>query len=231
MMPSPTSEANMRVDLFGTVHKGLRSKLFDTSVEIGRTDFGSPAETAVAVKAYRRTVGFLREHHAHESTFIEPVLHARAAALARTVRDEHEAIEAILDRMDAAFVEIESSSGDARFAIARRAVALYEDFLAAYLPHMRHEETAIQAALWEHCTDDELAALRGRLQGSIPPPRFAEWLEIMLPAMNLDERAGMLGGMKAGAPPPAFRAAVDVAKRVLGQSAWSALAARVPFEA
>jgi hypothetical protein len=53
----------------------------------------------------------------------------------------------------------------------------------------------------------------------------------MLPAMNVEERAGMLGGMKAGAPPPAFRAAVDVAKRVLGQSAWSAVSARAALEA
>jgi hypothetical protein len=66
-------------------------------------------------------------------------------------------------------------------------------------------------------------ALRGRLQGSIPPARFGEWLEILLPALNHDERTGVLKGIKAAAPPPAFAAATAIASRVLGPAAWSAV--------
>jgi hypothetical protein len=69
--------------------------------------------------------------------------------------------------------------------------------------------------------------MRGRLQASIPPPRFGEWMEIMLPAMNIDERTGMLAGMKANAPPPVFDAVSAVAARVLGTAAWDALRARL----
>src|SRR2546423_126719 len=101
-----------RVDLYGTVHKALRTRLFDTSVELARVDFGAPAEVGVALAAYRRTTGLLRQHH----------------------------------------------------------------------------------------------------------------------AMNLDERAAMVGGIKMGAPPQAFRAAADVAMRVLGRSAWSAVCTRAQIE-
>ena len=213
----------MRVDLYGTVHKALRSRLFDTSVELSRADFVDPSELRVAVSAYRRTFDFLREHHRHEHTFLEPALASQAPAVVRLTHEQHEAIEAKMARLDACVSELESSSSP---EVGRRLVALYEDFLADYLAHMRHEETAMLDAFWAHFTDEELMALRGRVQGSIPPPRFGEWLEIMLPAMNLDERAAMLGGMKKAAPPPAFASAVEIATRVLGQSGWSAIKTR-----
>jgi hypothetical protein len=213
----------MRVDLYATVHKALRSRLFDTSVELSRTDFGDPSELRVAISAYRRTFEFLREHHRHEHTFLEPALASHAPAVVRATHEQHDAVEAKMARLDACVGELESSSSP---ELGRRLVALYEDFLADYLAHMRHEETAMQDAFSKHFTDDELIALRARVQGSIPPPRFGEWLEIMLPAMNLDERAAMLGGMKKAAPPPAFHSAIEIAMRVLGQSGWSAVKSR-----
>jgi len=82
-------------------------------------------------------------------------------------------------------------------------------------------------ALWEHYSDQELGLVRGQVQGSIPPARFGEWMEIMLPAMNLDERVGMLGGMKANAPPPVFAAVSAIAARVLGTTNWDALRAQL----
>jgi hypothetical protein len=128
--------------------------------------------------------------------------------------------------MDDAAQRIERAAEGERAAAGRSLVALYEGFLAAYLAHMRHEETVMHEAFWASCTDDEIHALRGRIQGSMPPARFGEWLEIIFPAINLDERAGMLGGMKMSAPEPAFRAAAAIAERVLGRSAWAAVRAR-----
>jgi hypothetical protein len=216
----------MRVDLYGPVHKALRSTLFDLSVELARCDFSDAPARRIALETYRRTFGFLREHHQHEDSILLPLLAARAPDACATNRAEHEAMDKTLAELDAAVGEIERAKDADRAAAGRRLVALYDGFLADYLAHMRHEETVLQAAFWATCTDEELGALRGRIQGSIAPARFGEWLEIMLPAMNVDERSGMLRGMKLGAPEPAFRAAAEIASRVLGPSAWAVVRER-----
>jgi hypothetical protein len=94
--------------------------------------------------------------------------------------------------------------------------------------HMSCEETEVNETLWAHYTDDELADIRGRLQGSIPPPRFAEWFALMVPAMNLQERIGVLTGMKLNAPPPVFEAMSGVAKEAIGEEAWAQVAGALP---
>ena len=48
-------------------------------------------------------------------------------------------------------------------------------------------------------------ALEGAIIASIPPDEMASSLAVMLPAMNLDDRATMLGGMRQGAPAEVLR--------------------------
>lgn len=205
-----------RVDVYVTVHKGLRACLFDTSVELARCDFANRADLGVALDAYRRTVAFLREHHAHEDEHLEPSLKPLPPEILATVTQQHAAADAALAELDL----LAAAPGPAL-------LARYQRFLPEYLHHMQQEETVVMPALWAHYSDDELGAIRGRVQGAIPPARFADWMELMLPAMNLDERAGMLGGMKAHAPPPVFETAAAVAARVLGTAGWDAVRARL----
>jgi hypothetical protein len=213
-----------RVDLYTTVHKGLRTRLFDLCVELARCDFANRSEVGVALAAFRRTVGFLHEHHAHEDNHIEPAVAAASAEIAATVGRQHAAVVASIEELERLAAGAEGP--DARAAGAALH-ARYQKFLVEYLEHMQVEETVVMPALWARYSDPELGALRGRLQGSIPPARFVEWMEIILPAMNLDERAGMLGEMKAHAPPPVFDAVSGVAGRVLGTAGWDALRARL----
>ncbi len=206
-----------RVDLYVTVHKGLRARLFDTCIELARCDFGSASDARAALDAYRRTVGFLHEHHEHEDTHVATLIAPLPGELLASITQQHEAVDASIAELDA----LADAGGGAPL------VARFQRFLVEYLAHMQHEETVVLPALWARYSDDELAAVRGRVQGSIPPARFMEWMELMLPALNLDERAGMLGGMKAAAPPPVFEAASAVAARVLGTARWSAVQARL----
>jgi hypothetical protein len=216
----------MRADLYGPVHKGLRSVLFDLSVELARSDFANAGEAEVALSACKRAVDFLRVHHEHEETLAQPMLASRAPDVVAATHAQHETIDVAIAELEAIAREVGRADGAARAAAGQRLVGAYDRFLVDYLAHMRHEETAMQEAFWRHFTDEELGALQVKIQGAIPPARLAEFLAIMLPAMNFGERARVLGVMKANAPEPAFRAAKDVAARVLGQSAWDALRAQ-----
>jgi hypothetical protein len=220
----------MRIDIFGPVHKALRTGLFNVCVELGRCDFENPQELRIALDAQRRTLGYLREHHGLEESFVEPLVRAAAPDVAALNDAQHRAAAVAIDELEWLAAAIESAPADERGDAGRRLVERHDAFLVDYLAHLRHEETAVNEALWARFSDDELAAMRGRLQASIDPARFLEWLEILLPAMNLDERCAMLGGMKRAAPAAAFAAATRVAAAILGSAGWEAVRARAGFD-
>lgn len=215
-----------RVELFAPLHKVLRCMLADSARTLGNTDFVDDADTRSALAFVRERLAFLREHAGHEDTFIIPELRKRAPAVLEQMTSAHVEHEHDIAALETALAEIESASGLARVGRAVAAYGQMNRFIAHYLLHLDHEETVIQGALWEHFTDEELVALRGRLQGSIPPPRFAEWLRHWLPVLHVTEIAGMLSGMKAAAPPEAFARIADLARSVLGEDRWSRVATR-----
>jgi hypothetical protein len=70
-------------------------------------------------------------------------------------------------------------------------------------------------------------AIEGELVASIPPAKMAEFMALMLPAMNLDERFELLAGMRRGAPPEVFAGMSQLASQVLAARDWQALSARL----
>ena len=63
--------------------------------------------------------------------------------------------------------------------------------------------------------------------GSIPPPAMAKALAVMIPAMNVDDRAEMLGGVQASAPPQVFEGMWALAGSVLSPVDADAVARRI----
>jgi hypothetical protein len=205
-----------RIDLYGPVHKALRARLFDLCVELDRCNFERQLEVSVALGVYRRTMAFVREHHRRGEQFIEPLLegcgHAKQRAGAETLLAELDGLMTALDRAE-----------ENRQALGARVCVAYRRFLIPLLDQMQREETEGNAVLWQRYSDGELLELRARLQSSIPAERFGEWLEIMLPALNLVERVRVLRGVEEDAPAPAFAAATAIASRVLGAAGWKAV--------
>jgi hypothetical protein len=56
---------------------------------------------------------------------------------------------------------------------------------------------------------------------------MAKTLAIMIPAMNVDDRAEMLGGMKREAPPEAFAAVWGLTRSILPAPEFRILSARL----
>lgn len=217
-----------RVDLYGIIHKMLRVEFFQTASLIGATNFADPQTRAETAALFGRTKAFLDEHGGHEDDFVEPSVREVNPDLAARLEKDHIGLDAQLESLAELLGQIEETEGEAAVGLGAQLHKGYSDFIGAYLMHMSCEETEVNETLWAHYTDDELAGIRGRLQGSIPPPRFAEWFALMVPAMNLQERIGVLTGMKLNAPPPVFDAMSGVAKEAIGEEAWGQVAGALP---
>jgi hypothetical protein len=226
-VPQELLDSPIPFDLYREVHKGLRLALFDLTVALGRTDCSTAAGRADAAQRAQQVLHLLHAHHGHEDMFIQALVDLHAPRLAEVVEAGHVEtdqdlveIETLLERLTA------STGGDAVAAglDLYRFVAL---FTARYLAHMALEEGAVMSALRDAMSVAELFAVEMALRSSVAPPLMVEFMSIMLPAMNLDERTAMLGGMHAGAPTEVFSLFRAAAEAALPADDFAAVATRI----
>jgi hypothetical protein len=216
-----------RVDLYTAVHKALRFDMYQTGSLLARTNFADGAERDAALAALDRSVAFFAEHLQHEDRHVMPRLESAAPDLARELGGDHVEHEETFGALRALRVELASVQGGDAIGLGVKLCRAWNAMVAHQSVHMNREESAANGALWAAYTDDELAATRAAVQGSIPPPRFVEWMHIMAPNMNHQELAGMLTGMKMAAPPEVFARMSGLVQQLVG-SRWVAIAAALP---
>jgi hypothetical protein len=215
-----TSATTPRVDLYAAIHKALRLFMHDTLQRVGRLDADDTAERHTVLAQVQALLEACRSHVAKENAYVHTAIEARRPGASGRVAGEHDThLEAI------AALEAEAAALRA-LPTAAAAGRLYRHlarFVGENLEHMHVEETLHNAALWAAYSDAELMQIEQRIVGSIPPAEMAALLRWMIPAVTPAERAGMLGGMQQGMPPDAFAGVLDIARRVLDDTAWAKL--------
>ncbi len=215
------------VDLYRDIHKGIRAELFGTTLDAGRVD---PADRAGRARLATRVddlVYLLVTHAHHEDTSVQPAIEAHLPALAERIETDHLRLETRL----AGLRELAAVSVDGD-PIAQRTSAhhLYLElasFTGAYLEHQDVEERAVMPDLEAIIGVEAALEIHLGIIASIPPEDMAMSLALMLPAMNIDERAELLGGMRAGAPPEVFAGVWGLAGSVLTPADHVALGHRL----
>jgi len=203
------------VDLFRDIHKAIRSELFGVTLEAGRV---SPLDTEGRAEVARHVVRvreLLAAHAQHEATHVEPVLEEHLPEMGAVLAREHAAIEARLDELvELARWALEADGPTARARTHRLYLDLAE-FTARFLDHEDYEERRVGPALEAVLGPEGAAAVQQAVVAGIPPAQRATSLAVMLPALNVDDRAEVLGGIRAGAPAEAFAGVWALAESVL----------------
>jgi hypothetical protein len=215
------------LDLYKDIHKGIRAELFSVIEAAGNID-PSDRWARAAVSAHVRSVVALLDLHAeHEDASILPDLEEHLPAMAERISAEH----AAFDRQTRALVDLAETAAEADGPEQRRLThLLYLDvaaFAGTYLVHQDFEERELMPALFGAVGFEAVLGIHQAIIGSIPPEVMATSLAVMLPAMNLDDRAELLGGMRAGAPAEVFEGVWSLAGSVLAPADHAALATRL----
>lgn len=213
-----------RHDIYALIHKGIRLMLGDILARAGRVSPDDPGAVADLVRRVDDVAALCEAHLAHEDTFIHPALEQARPGTSARIAAEHGEHARDLHTLRAHARTLRDGDPAQR---AEACHALYHAlslFAAHNLVHMHIEETQHNAVLWAHFGDDEIAAIEGRLIAHLSPPELMSALRWMIPAISAAERLAMLGGMRANAPAPAFDAVLALAREVLDDDAWAALA-------
>jgi hypothetical protein len=225
-------EASMsaRFDIYREVHKGVRKALFDLAIQSGNTDFSS-AEPLKRLREQFTLTKNLLEVHAHcEDTYVEPLLRQCDAPVAARFAAAHTALETTVSHLQGLLDTFDINRTD----VAEHSQRFYLEltrFIGEYLQHIADEEQQLMPLLWERFDDAALLEVETTVRASLPPPVMANFLSVMIPAMNHHERTGLLTGMKQMAPPEVFDGVCQLSQNVLSEHDWARLDATVSYGA
>jgi len=219
--------AMVALDLYKDIHKGIRADLFSVTGRAGSLDPTDAAGRAALAEAVRFSVDLLVSHAEHEDRVIQPVLEVERPDLAEVIAADHHGLEPRMDGL----VALAGTVAEVDGADARRWLhALYLDlalFTGDYLRHQETEERVVMPALEAALGFEAVLGLHTAIVSSIPPDEMASSLAVMLPAMDIDDRAELLGGMRASAPAEVFEGVWALAGTVLTPADHASLGARL----
>jgi len=213
-------------DLYLNIHKGIRAELFAVTERAGSIDPADRGDRADLCGHVQRVAWLLESHAEHEDAHIQPVLEQHLPALFAQIEDDHHRLDARVRGFAERALDLVEVPGDPR-AAAHGLYLELASFTSTYLAHQDLEERVIMPAIEDAIGVEGCVGLHQAIVGSIPPEDMGRSLAVMLPAMNVDDRAGMLGGMKAGAPPEVFQGVWGLAASVLEPRDLDALATRL----
>ena len=211
-----------KTDLFTFIHKSIRSMIYNAASKLQTADFTDEKEVKNLLTSLRHDLDLLHEHAVNEDNIIFPEIADEEPQMIEVLNEEHKKLEAKLNSILALIEKIEhTNSIEERMLLGNSLNSLFNDFIADYLAHMNHEESTVLEASFKYLTDEELIAIRTRIQSNVPPDRYKVWMNWMLKSLNNSELIGLLSGMKAGAPPQVFENVVGVAQTVIEKEKWS----------
>jgi hypothetical protein len=206
-MPDPAAP---RLDFYTYIHKSLRRQLFAVLTSAAAADVSDDGALATLSADLARLLANLRAHGRHEEAFLHPVLARHLPEAAARLGGAHAAHEAELDELARAFDAAKGTRSPEAGAAFTRALGR---FVGHYLLHLADEED-LNPEIAARVPREELAAAMAAFQASRTPEEAGRDLELMLPALNRQDRVAVLGRLQATAP-PAFIFVMDIARRVL----------------
>jgi Hemerythrin HHE cation binding domain len=203
-----------KLDFYGNYHKALRRALFELSARAGLTDYARAESVAQLRGEFARVARALREHGAHEDTYMHPLLAKYAPEVLEKMDRQHADLDPALDALE------QMVHGAAFYAGLNR-------YIGAYLEHLADEEEVANPVLWQRCPHEELADAVRRFRASFALDQVAANFEFMLPALNAVERADLYAIVRDNAPRPAFEALLGVAEKTLAKPDYDELRKRL----
>jgi len=226
-----------RENLFGPIHKGIRSMIYDLGLRLGTTDFTNRTESNEVASQLRHDLNgsisncilcLLKAHSRHEEADFFSAIRAFDTDVIDLMLVEHREITRRVHGVAKTCAELLGLTDPARrIEVGDRLTLEANDLFALYLAHLNNEESTLVPVMWERFTDEQLRRLRAQFYNAIPLARFEEWMRWTLPALNVNELLVLLHGMKSDPPPNRFEDALRVAEGALAGDRWNRLQAQL----
>ncbi|MBN1587645.1 MAG: hypothetical protein JW937_09520 [Candidatus Omnitrophica bacterium] len=194
-------------------------------MKIGSADFADNQVVEELGMEFRAIARLLRDHARHEEIFIHPLLEEKSPKSKKPLLTQHREHEESLCDIETRWKELKEAhcSLEERMKMGLEFYRSYNFFVAEYLMHLDHDEAKTMAELWKYCSDEELTAQMDAFEDSRGAEDAMQDLEVLLPALNVHERAAMLAAVRKDEPQEVFEGVCDIAEHVLEPPEWEEL--------
>eukprot|EP00730_Choanoeca_flexa_P012557 TRINITY_DN4389_c0_g1_i1.p1 TRINITY_DN4389_c0_g1~~TRINITY_DN4389_c0_g1_i1.p1 ORF type:complete len:227 (+),score=67.87 TRINITY_DN4389_c0_g1_i1:35-682(+) len=203
-----------RANIYGFPHKGLRNALSQLMFKAGNVNVNDEKSIEELQSLSKVVVTILELHQKSEDKVMLPDVEAKAPGSTKENVEEHDRmhkmVEAFADAVSKVKVGCVSN-------VANEAYVSIAAFFAAYLEHMRTEETAMNEVIWANFDDEEIMSWHGRIMATLSPEQKMMWIRFIVPALNEGERHAMLGQLKANAPIEAYKATINMLSNYMSE--------------
>ena len=214
-----------QINIYVSVHKGIRNLIGRFSFHAGATDWNDSEAVSKLYEEWTDAIKLLHSHQQHEDTFIHPLLDKISLGSHRGYEDDHQLQMKALENLDFHFMRLlnGNSSETMKPEIGLEFYRELNLFYSGFLKHLHREETEAERTLNTLCLPEELTAMLEELIGSIPQDDMLLYIDCMFPAMNLPECIDLLKNIKKGAPRGFFQALADSIRKIRGESDWETI--------
>jgi hypothetical protein len=223
----PKKETLMkRRNVFPRIHKALRKMLFETGIALQQTNFNQVDEVQDALEKVRMVSHAFHNHAHKEDHFIFPLIAGNDPALVERFEAEHVEDEQLSERLTLLADAIEGETDiEARVALGNDLLTAFHAFTAFNLNHMNREEQEFNSVLWQHVSDEEIAAAEARLVASIDPAEMAALAPWMISACSTADLREWLEEVQAVAPVFVYQGLCGQVAANLPAARWQKLSA------
>src|SRR5438045_3956271 len=206
----------MRYNIFYQIHKGLRAMLYETAIQLQRTDFNHDEEVE-AILIQIISVVDLFDKHAHlEDNLVFPAVVQYEPSVVDSFEQEHvkdHQLSAKLRILIAMFDSLEGDGEGIELGSALR--KSFVEFLTFNLEHMAKEEDTINNLLWRYYTDEQIRAIEHQIVSSQTPEATAIAWKWMLRGLSNQEITRWLKTVEKNAPEFVFNNLFAAAEKEL----------------
>jgi hypothetical protein len=205
-----------RYNIFYEVHKGLRSMLYETAIQIQQTDFINHEEAEQALEQIKNLVELFDKHAHSEDQFVFAAVQPYEPAVVDAFKQEHVQDHALGKSLDKLLTTFSIAvSDDEKLRIGKLLYQAFIEFMIFNLQHMAKEEGIINKVLWRNYADEELKGITGNIIANIPRVQMAQFTRCMMRGLSNNEIAGWLKEVKNTAPDFIFQALMQTANAEL----------------
>lgn len=214
-----------RMKTYDVPHKGLRNALSQLSLLAGKTDYSNPEEVALLYQSGRDVFKILSIHAEDEDAITLAELEERCSGCSDHDKEDHQKIHTLQVNLENTLLKLynDSKAGQDVSEAGDEFYLALSEFHGIYLEHTAEEERVTQALLWQHFSDEELAAHRSKIIAKNPPDTLLIWFRFVIPAQSHKERLTLLSGFKKMASTEFFNRGTEVIKTVLTQTEFEKL--------
>lgn len=226
-----------REDILTPIHKGIRSMIYELGYKVQKTDFTDVLATEAIVTQLRHDIRLanstcivclMHEHAGHEEENVVPLIPPSESKVVDAIIQEHKEItKQLIDISKVCDELLKLKENGERIEAGNKLNRMVNNLLAFYIAHMNNEEAELLPLMWKYLTDDQMRAIRAKIQMATPPEIYAEWMQWVMPSLSLYELVGMFYGIKMGATAEVLSKMSHMAEENLDVDTWNKVKSRV----